>query len=523
MIDRSVAADGSHPAGAFYYMDNRADPIRNIRACGSFSGCNGLFPFFTTAADSITALGGSAEILQAVLPTGRADCLGILTGASDPAIDTETMTILPGAFCDHLTSWAATFDNGAQTKMSAWIRRGASGTSGTVEEPCAYPGKFPHASMHVNYFQGLSMGEAYLRSLAYAPFQQMFMGDPMTRPFAELPTVTATAPAGTLTQDTPFTPAASATRPGATVNRLELYVDGRLSAARQPGQAFVIRPSAMADGYHELRVIAYDDSPVKNAGRWIGSVTTGLRGHTVGLAVGPATGTLSTPFGANVTVGGPGAIAEIRLVSGGRIVAAYGGGNPFVPFYGRNLGAGPSRVQAEVLYTDGSVARSAPFPVSVDYTAPAVSPMVPTAYSYTKRITRGASIAVELPGSFPDGAAVAWNIVSPPAGATLTGDSSAPYRILTAPAGACGQDQFTFTVQTASGTSAPATVRLIYGPGDSTCLGDIDGDGNLTVLDFNFMLNQFGQGSLRADINADCALNILDFNAFINAFSTGCP
>ena len=40
--------------------------------------------------------------------------------------------------------------------------------------------------MHVNYFQGLSLGESYLRSLGYAPFQQMFLGDPLTRPFAHL-------------------------------------------------------------------------------------------------------------------------------------------------------------------------------------------------------------------------------------------------------------------------------------------------------------------------------------------------
>jgi uncharacterized protein (TIGR03790 family) len=68
--------------------------------------------------------------------------------------------VLPGAFCDHLTSYAATFDSSAQTKMSRWISKGASGTSGAVEEPCNYAGKFPHARLHVFYRQGLSLGEA---------------------------------------------------------------------------------------------------------------------------------------------------------------------------------------------------------------------------------------------------------------------------------------------------------------------------------------------------------------------------
>jgi hypothetical protein len=243
----------------------------------------------------------------------------------------------------------------------------------------------------------------------------------------------------------------------------------------------------------------------------------------VGLSIAPASGTLSSAFNAGVTIGGPGTPAQVRLISGGRVVAAYGSGIPFVPFYGRNLGAGQSRVQAEVLYADGSVARSAPFTVTVDYSAPAVSPPAPTAYTYTKRVPRGASVAVELPGSFPDGSGVTWNIVSPPAVGTLSGDSGAPYRILTAPAGACGADQFTFTVQTASGVSLPGTVRLVYGPGEFTCLADTDGDGMLTVLDFNAMLNLFAAADLRADINADCGLNVLDFNAFLNAFSAGCP
>ena len=44
-----------------------------------------------------------------------------MTGWADPAVDTTTLTFLPGTFADHLTSYAATFDTSSQTKMSRWI------------------------------------------------------------------------------------------------------------------------------------------------------------------------------------------------------------------------------------------------------------------------------------------------------------------------------------------------------------------------------------------------------------------
>ncbi|MCZ7634331.1 MAG: hypothetical protein M5U20_12740 [Phycisphaerales bacterium] len=176
MIDRSAAVDGTRPAGTFYFMQTtdqaRSGPRHNA---------------YPAAVSAITNLGGQAEHLFAVLPEGRHDCLGIMTGIATLDVPSANLTILPGAFCDHLTSYAATFDVGAQTKMSHWITNGASGTWGTVEEPCNYPGKFPHARAHVYYFQGMSLGESVFRSVSYAPFQGLLYGDPITRPHDHIP------------------------------------------------------------------------------------------------------------------------------------------------------------------------------------------------------------------------------------------------------------------------------------------------------------------------------------------------
>jgi hypothetical protein len=115
--DRPQRDGGRHePDGTFYFMDNDADPARNVRANQ-----------YNSAASNIIARGGNAEVLDGIIPTGRHDCLGIMTGAANPAIDAGDFTIWAGAFADHLTSWAGMFDNAAQTKMSRWVVKGASG------------------------------------------------------------------------------------------------------------------------------------------------------------------------------------------------------------------------------------------------------------------------------------------------------------------------------------------------------------------------------------------------------------
>ena len=178
MIDRSVAVDGTHPTGTYYFMDNTGDGARNVRA-----------PQYNSAVADIVNLGGAAQKLSGALPIGRHDCLGIMTGFASRDIDGGDFTILPGAFCDHLTSWAGHFGISSQTKMSRWIVKGASGSLGAVEEPCNYIGKFPSANMHVLYFQGMSMGESYFRSAQFVPFQMLLYGDPLTQPFADIPIV----------------------------------------------------------------------------------------------------------------------------------------------------------------------------------------------------------------------------------------------------------------------------------------------------------------------------------------------
>ena len=511
MIDRSVAVDATFPAGTFYYMET-TDTARS----GPRDG------YYPAAVAAITALGGNAEHLYDVLPTGRHDCLGIMTGWAAPDIDGTDMTILPGAFCDHLTSFAGKFDTSSQTKMSRWIAKGAGGSWGEVEEPCNYAGKFPHARMHVYYFQGLSLGEAAFRSVGYMPFQGLLYGDPLTRPFAYLPDVQVPdAPTGTVSGTLLLTPQAAPTYPGAQIDHLILLIDGVLYSSIFPGEQFQVDTTHLGDGWHELRVLAYDDTVQRFTGRWIGAMTTDNRGRSVTLDVTPTTGDWTTAFAIDMAAVGS-YVAEIRLLHNGRVVAAADGASASLDVYGLSLGAGPVPVQAEALLTNGERVRSAPVNLDIAYSGGTPSGLSPIAFSYTKRVLPDQSFVVELPATFDDAdTPLTYTLLSNPMQSTLLGGGG-PYRIMHADPTADGADTFAFQVSSAAGSSNEATVTLVY----RSCIGDLNGDLRVNLTDLAQMLGYYGttSGALpdQGDLDGDGDVDLTDLAELLGHYGDVC-
>ncbi|MEW6251005.1 MAG: hypothetical protein AB1716_10190, partial [Planctomycetota bacterium] len=465
MIDRSVAADGTRPGGTFYFM-RTTDEARSRPRDG----------YYPAAVTSIVGLGGQAQLLDAVLPNGRHDCLGIMTGIAVVDIPAANLTILPGAFGDHLTSYAATFDTASQTKVSAWITNGASGSWGTVEEPCNYPGKFPHARMHVYYYQGLSLGEAVFRSVAYVPFQGLLYGDPLTRPFAHLPVVAVNdAPAGPVSGVITLTPTATTTHPTAVIASFDLLVDGMLHSSVAPGQRFSLDTRQLGDGWHDVRVLGYDNTLVKSVGRWIGTLTTDNRGRSAALSVQPVSGNWSTPFAFTVAATGD-PVREVRVLQNDRVIAAAPGPSAVLTVHGLKLGAGPVQVLAEALFADGRSARSAPALLTVSYAAGTPAGQAPVAFGYHKHLRPDQPCVVELPATFDDpNVPLTYQIVQAPAQASVVAGSG-PYRLVRPAAGAKGIDRLTFRVSAGAANSQTATVVLDFGvlPGDLDCNGLVD-------------------------------------------------
>lgn len=450
-IDRSVLADGTHPTGTIYFMQTN-DPARS-------GPRQGLFP---AAVNAITALGGQAQHLLADLPLGHTDALGVLTGLADPDIDNPGFAVLPGAFCDHLTSFAATFDVASQVKMSRWIAKGASGTSGAVEEPCNYSGKFPTARLHVFYEQGSSLGESWFRSLAFAPFQQLFTGDPLTRPFAHIPSVSIGALPSPASGTIGITPSATTTHPTAQIASFELLVDGRSVATTFAGNTFALDTTAFADGVHDLRVLAYDNTLVKSVGRALGTLAIDNFGRSATLAPSATSGDLTTRF--DLTLGGAGgSVSELLLMQGSRVIGSATPSNPIASIHGRLLGAGDVRVWCEARFADGRRARSASVTLTIANAEGSPGSAAPIASSYLKRVLPDRACLVELPATFAQPlSSASVSITTPPAQASVLA-SGLGWAMLRPNPGASGTDTLVFTV-TNGATSAPATVTIVYAP-----------------------------------------------------------
>ena len=123
-----------------------------------------------------------------------------------------------------------------QTPLSEFLRYGAAGASGTVTEPYAIPDKFPSPMIQVHYARGCTLAEAFYQSV-YGPYQLLIVGDPLCRPWAEIPQVSATGvePGATVSGTLTLQPTATLAH-GATVDHFELFVDGLRVGECKPGE-----------------------------------------------------------------------------------------------------------------------------------------------------------------------------------------------------------------------------------------------------------------------------------------------
>jgi hypothetical protein len=126
--------------------------------------------------------GVAASIVMADSVPNAKDILFYVQGlASVPDLPTEKF--LPGAVGDHLTSYGGQIPTSGQMSCFQFIVNGATGSYGTVVEPCAYTQKFPDPTLLVPaYFGGATLIEAYWKSVEW-PAEGIFIGEPLARPF----------------------------------------------------------------------------------------------------------------------------------------------------------------------------------------------------------------------------------------------------------------------------------------------------------------------------------------------------
>jgi uncharacterized protein (TIGR03790 family) len=169
LIDRGIAADASKPAGTAYLLST-SDRQRNTRA-RFYPGIRLL----QSDRFRIAIINGD-ELRR------RDDVMFYFTGLARVA-GIDTNHFLPGAIADHLTSTGGRLTDSHQMSSLRWLEAGATGSYGTVAEPCNFVQKFPRPNLVIDtYLNGETLIESYWKSVAW-PGQGVFIGEPLATPF----------------------------------------------------------------------------------------------------------------------------------------------------------------------------------------------------------------------------------------------------------------------------------------------------------------------------------------------------
>jgi len=340
----AISADGSRPAGTIYFVrnDDRRSTARH--------------DVFDEAAAAVRRAGIEAEVLTGVLPSNKRDVAGLCSGAANFSWADSGSSLLPGAFCDNLTSFGGVLAGGrGQTQLSEFLRFGAAGACGTVAEPTVhnklqingrpveYQLKFPHPLVHAYYVSGCSLAEAFYQSIM-GPYQQLLVGDPLCQPWA----VPAEVHVAGLDVSQPVSGsvdlAPSAVSLRAPVDHFEFFVDGIQLASCRDGESISLDSTKLGDGVHELRVASIEASPLETQGHASALFRVDNQGRTIQLQRVDGGGVLTKEAFA-VEVEAPNS-SEILLYLNREIVGKIAGDKGALTIDPAKYGGGPLTFRA---------------------------------------------------------------------------------------------------------------------------------------------------------------------------------
>jgi uncharacterized protein (TIGR03790 family) len=348
VLDRGAASDGTRPAGPIYLL--HSPDIRS--RCRDWQ--------FPRAADQAAAHG--LRIVSGTrFPANAAGVAGLMMGAAEAPAD-SIRSWAPGAFAEHLTSHAGEFHRPIQTKLTEWLRAGATASAGTVTEPLSIWTKFPSARLFEFQGAGASMLEALAMAVA-SPLQLLAVGEPLARPWGRHLSVRLEGP-DELRAGAVYQAAAAA---GDTVEHWMFLLNGRPVAFGPEGR-LTLAPNGLAPGAQTLRAVAYGPGPLRMQG-WTERtlvVPSAADGGPIDITIE------DDPAGGMPTLRAraPGA-ERIAVYHWGRMLADAGGADARWRLDRAALPPGRVRVQVVARLADGAYLRSAPIEVRVPAAAPA--------------------------------------------------------------------------------------------------------------------------------------------------------
>ena len=336
-LRRSVGADGTRPLGTVYFLENN-DVRSTTREWG-----------FSRAAEKLRDSNVAASVEKGILPQNKNDVAGLTAGVADFDWAKSGSTILLGAICEHLTSFGGMLHEGdTQTPLTDFLRHGAAGASGTVNEPYAIQAKFPTPFIHWHYANGCTLAEAFYQSVA-APYQLLIVGDALCSPWKKRFTVKAdgvkvgAAIKGSFTVK-PVVESADGLKPAS----FELYLDGHRSGAGGPNSSFTVDTAKLHDGPLQITLAANSLDAVST--RASINIPVVVRNSDVALNVTAPSGDWSWDKPITLKAAATGASAILFRQNGREVGRIANGAATIDP---RTLGQGPVRIQPVALLDGG--------------------------------------------------------------------------------------------------------------------------------------------------------------------------
>lgn len=345
----SASSDGAQPSASVYF--ELTDDVRTQARSWQFE----------PVTRELAGL-GVAAFTGPDAPKDRVDLMGVIAGKAwlDSSIYGQ---LRPGAYADHLTSFAANFHDPSQTKLTEWLRHGAAASSGTVAEPYANWAKFPSARLFTHYASGCTILESLFMATR-CPLQILFVGDPLASPWAKPPGITLINMADD--ENEPIRGegkflASTWGGFGQAPPSIIFFLDGR--PVGHPGNQpnLDIDTAILHDGHHELRVVAYAREGVRHQGSDTLTFTSRNMNRSSVIGGYSPNQKVDLYHPLKFEVSAEGEPIEAAIVAQERVLAraAYTT-NLTIELHPMTVGAGPISFQAVAVYPDKKPVRSAP-------------------------------------------------------------------------------------------------------------------------------------------------------------------